>query len=67
MLYWKMTAAFQKIDKSYQIAVYIGKRILQTIPYSSLSRKVNYMIKSFCREQFRESLLVCQIQLDKSK
>ena len=62
-----MTAPFQYSELPHQIAVGIGKRIIEGIAHARLGSQMNNPFESFIGKQLGHACTIGKIQSDKSK
>ena len=62
-----MTAAFEDVREADDVAVDVGKRILQRVAHAGLRREVNHALELLAREQLRHPRPVGEIQLDEAE
>src|SRR5690625_2777807 len=67
MLDLMMTTTLQDRHHPDEVAIHIGKGILQRITHTGLGCQMNDLIKALLDKKTRHPLPVCQIKLDKAK
>ncbi|CAJ1850705.1 hypothetical protein KOPIIPEJ_02308 [Aeromonas dhakensis] len=67
MLDTGMTTPFKNGKVAYQVAVCIGKWVLEGITYPGLRRQMNNPIETFMCEQFSHSFTISQVNFTENK